>query len=90
MTESSGLVFALLSNSIVYDMPEHPPCLTPILRQRSSFRSDLILFKCINALSVKAIAGASPPAADGAGAYKIDNKLTQINLLMFNQANGQQ
>lgn len=41
-------------------MPEHPPCLTPTLRQRSSFRSDLILFKCFIALSVREIAGAKP------------------------------
>lgn len=58
MRESSGLSFSLFSNSIVYDIPEHPPCLTPILRRRSSFRSDLILFKCFNASSVREIAGA--------------------------------
>lgn len=39
-------------------MPEHPPCLTPILKHKSSLRSDLILFKCFNALSVSDIAGA--------------------------------
>lgn len=68
MIESSGLAFSRFSNSIVYDIPEHPPCLTPILRHKSSFRSLLILFKCINALSVKEIAGATPPDA-GAAAY---------------------
>lgn len=87
MTESSGLVFALLSNSIVYDIPEHPPCLTPILRQRSWFFSDLILFKWLSAFSVKAIAGASPPAADGAMMYEKDNKLIQVDLPMFDQTN---
>lgn len=68
MIESSGLAFSRFSNSIVYDIPEHPPCLTPILRHKSSFRSFLILFKCVNALSVKEIAGATPPDA-GAAAY---------------------
>lgn len=43
-------------------MPEHPPCLTPILKHRS-FLSDLILFKWFNALSVREIAGVSPPVA---------------------------
>lgn len=60
MMESSGLAFSLLSNSIVYDMPEHPPCLTPILKHKSSLRSDLILLKCFNAFSVSEIAGAMP------------------------------
>lgn len=51
-------------------MPEHPPCLTPILKQRSSFRSALILFRCFKAFSVNEIAGAILPgvAADAGGA----------------------
>ncbi|MFS8034807.1 hypothetical protein Hanom_Chr17g01585551 [Helianthus anomalus] len=44
-------------------MPEHPPCLTPILKHKSSFFSDLILFKCFKAVSVNAMAGAIPPDA---------------------------
>lgn len=51
-------------------MPEHPPCLTPILRHKSSFLSDLNLLKCFNALSVKEIAGASPPDVGGARTKK--------------------
>ena len=48
-------------------MPEHPPCLTPILKHKSSSRSALILFKSFNALSVNVIAGASTSAVDAAG-----------------------
>jgi len=44
----------------MYDMPEQPPCLTPILRHKSSFRSALILFKCFNAFSDNNIAGLIP------------------------------
>lgn len=69
MTESSGLVLALSSKSIVYDIPEHPPCLTPILKHKSSFRSHLILFKCFSALSVSEIAGARAPDAGAAERY---------------------
>lgn len=41
-------------------MPEQPPCLTPILRHKSSFFSALILFKCFNAFSDNNIAGLIP------------------------------
>lgn len=55
-------------------MPEHPPCLTPILKQRSSFFSALILFRCFKAFSVNEIAGATLPgvavAAGGAEARR--------------------
>lgn len=51
-------------------MPEHPPCLTPILKHKSSVRSDLILFKCFSALSVREIAGISPPVVGAAETYK--------------------
>lgn len=64
--ESSGLALARSSKSIVYDMPEQPPCLTPILKHKSSLRSDLILFKCFSALSVRETAGASPSDAGAA------------------------
>lgn len=69
MMESSGLVLALSSKSIVYDIPEHPPCLTPILKHKFSFRSDLILLKCFSALSVRDIAGARDPDAGAAERY---------------------
>lgn len=42
---------------MVYDIPEQPPCLTPILRQRSWLSSALILLRCCKALSVNVIAG---------------------------------
>lgn len=80
MTESSGLAFSLFSNSIVYDIPEHPPCLTPILKHKSSLRSDLILFKCVNAVSVSKIAGAIPSDAGAA--------VTQVKLKMTTHING--
>ncbi|KAF3619431.1 hypothetical protein FXO38_32943 [Capsicum annuum] len=82
MIESSGLAFSWFSNSIVYDMPEHPPCLTPILRHKSSFRSLLILFKCFNALSVKEIAGATPPDAGlpSSVADRIDKDFLQLKI----------
>lgn len=48
-------------------MPEHPPCLTPILKHKSSSRSALILFKWIKALSVNVIAGDNPSAVGAAG-----------------------
>jgi len=70
MIESSGLALARLSNSIVYDMPEHPPCLTPILKHKSSFFSDLILFTWFSAFSVKEIAGAMLPDAGAADTLK--------------------
>ncbi|KAI0507617.1 hypothetical protein KFK09_013743 [Dendrobium nobile] len=42
-------------------MPEHPPCLTPILKRRSSFLSTLILLRWLNALSDNEMAGAMLP-----------------------------
>ena len=82
MMESSGLVLALSSKSIVYDIPEHPPCLTPILKHNSSFRSDLILFKCFSALSVSDIAGATAPdagaAETGAETDRIESGLVRL------------
>jgi hypothetical protein len=54
-------------------MPEHPPCLTPILKQRSSFFSSLILFRCFKAFSVNEIAGATlPDVAAAAAAAKYE------------------
>jgi hypothetical protein len=59
-------------------MPEHPPCFTPILKHKSSFRSALILFRCFKAFSVNKIAGAMLPdvAAATAAAAKYDQSLT--------------
>lgn len=65
-------------------MPEHPPCLTPILKHKSSSRSFLILFKCFNALSVSEIAGAIPSVAGTAKIVHnpkkktLNHKLNQI------------
>lgn len=82
MMESSGRAFDLFSNSIVYDMPEHPPCLTPILKHKSSLRSDLILFKCFSALSVSEIAGAT--ASDVRAAETWDELMKVITYILCN------
>jgi hypothetical protein len=57
-------------------MPEHPPCFTPILKHKSSFRSALILFRCFKAFSVNEIAGAMLPDVAAAAAAKYDHSLT--------------
>lgn len=66
-------------------MPEHPPCLTPTLRRKSSPRSDLILFKCFTASSVREIAGAKPPAGTAeteAEDDRIERRLKRLKLVV--------
>jgi len=62
-------------------MPEQPPCFTPILKHRSSFRSALILLRCFKAFSVNEIAGAILPdvaATAAATAAKYDKTFTHL------------